>query len=77
MATVNFSVPNDVKNEFNKLFADENKSAILADLMRQAIEERKRARRRAAAVEKILALHKTAPPATKAEIEKARQALRK
>ena len=42
MATVNFSVPVDVKNAFNKAFEGENKSAVLAMLMRQAVEERKR-----------------------------------
>ena len=30
MATVNFSVPADVKNAFNKAFEGENKSAVLA-----------------------------------------------
>ena len=41
MATVNFSVPEYVKQEFNQLFATENKSAILTQLMLQAIEARK------------------------------------
>ena len=38
MATVNFSVPEDIKQEFNRVFAGPNKSAIVADLLRQAIE---------------------------------------
>lgn len=33
-----FSVPEDVRREFNALFENENKSAILTQLMRQAIE---------------------------------------
>ena len=37
MATVNFSVPDDVKQEFNELFSSENKSAVLTALMREAI----------------------------------------
>ena len=36
MATVNFSVPDDVKDAFNETFKDRNKSAIVADLMREA-----------------------------------------
>jgi hypothetical protein len=32
MATVNFSVPDEVKMEFDKAFGDQNKSSIIADL---------------------------------------------
>ena len=36
MATVNFSVPDDVKTAFfDKAFGGQNKSAILAELMRR------------------------------------------
>ena len=34
MATVNFSVPDDVKSEFDRFFGDQNKSAVIAELMR-------------------------------------------
>jgi len=51
MATVNFSVPEHVKQEFNQLFATENKSAILTQLMLQAIEARKQQQRRAVVIE--------------------------
>jgi predicted nucleic acid-binding protein len=57
MATVNFSVPDDVKDAFNKAFKGENKSAILARLMRDAVEERKRQKRRTTAINAILRLH--------------------
>lgn len=40
MGTVNFSVPCDVKKAFNEAFEGENKSAILTQLMRQAVEAR-------------------------------------
>jgi len=36
MATVNFSVPDDVKKAFNKAYAQQNKSAVIADLTRDA-----------------------------------------
>ena len=38
MATVNFSVSDEVKKEFNKTFKGQNKSAILTRLMQQAIQ---------------------------------------
>lgn len=59
MATMNFSVPPDVKKAFDRTFAKENKSAVLTDLMRQAVEERRRRRRRARAITALLALRKT------------------
>ena len=34
MSTVNFSVPEDIKNAFNTVFEGQNKSAVIADLMR-------------------------------------------
>jgi hypothetical protein len=58
MATVNFSVPSDVKDAFDKAFRRQNKSAVLTDLMRQAVEERRRRQRRAKVVEQLLALRK-------------------
>ncbi len=58
MATVNFSVPPDVKEAFNKAFRRQNKSAVLTELMRQAVDERRRRQRRAKAVEKLLTLRK-------------------
>lgn len=38
MATVNFSVPNEVKRAFDWAFEGENESAAIARLMRQAAE---------------------------------------
>lgn len=40
MATVNFSVPDEVKTAFDKAFGDQNKSSIIAELMRRAVRER-------------------------------------
>ena len=74
MATVNFSVPDDVKQAFNRTFAGQNKSSVLTQLMRQAIEERKRQRRRAAAIDALLKLRRRQRPASEREVRKARQA---
>ena len=46
MATVNFSVPDDIKAEFDRVFGSQNKSAVIADLMRRAIAEVKQRKRR-------------------------------
>ena len=46
MATVNFSVPDDLKAEFDRVFGGQNKSAVIADLMRKAVAEVKRRKRR-------------------------------
>lgn len=46
MATVNFSVPDEVKVAFDKAFSGQNKSAVVAELMRRAVRESvQRARR--------------------------------
>ena len=74
MATVNFSVPEDVKQAFNETFADENKSAVLTRLMREAIEERQRMRRRAAAIDALLKLRKRQRPVSSRELRRAREA---
>lgn len=73
MATVNFSVPDPVKKAFNKAFAGENKSAVLARLMHQAVEERRRQNRRSAAIDALLKLRGRAKPASDAAIRRARR----
>lgn len=72
MATVNFSVPSDVKEAFDKAFGRQNKSAVLTELMRQAVEERRRRRRRALVVEKLLALRKRTRRVTNKAVRAAR-----
>lgn len=74
MATVNFSVPDDVKQAFNKAFAGENKSGVLTRLMRQAVEARRRERRRAAAIDALLKLRSGQRPASDRDVRRARQA---
>lgn len=73
MATVNFSVPDEVKAEFNALFAGENKSALLTALMRQAIEDRRRQQRRAAAIDALLELRAEQQPKSDQQIRSARE----
>lgn len=55
MATVNFSIPDDVRKAFNKAFARKNKSAVIADLMREAVQCQQRLKARRQALRRIAA----------------------
>jgi len=74
VATVNFSVPDEVKDKFNRAFARENKSNIIARLMMQAVEERRMQRQRARAIDAILRRRRTQKPVTNSQIRAARVA---
>ncbi len=74
MATVNFSVPDEVKDQFNRAFARENKSQVVARLMMQAVEERRAQRERARAVNALLKLRRTRKPMTIKQFTEARRA---
>jgi predicted transcriptional regulator len=74
MATVNFSVPDDVKAAFNRTFARRNKSAIIAELMRKAVEEAKQQKRRAEAIKQLTAGRARRRLVTDEEIRAAREA---
>ena len=74
MATVNFSVPEDVKQAFNETFQGQNKSAIIADLMREAVERAERKQHHHRAIVRILERRKNAPTLTEEEIRAAREA---
>jgi hypothetical protein len=77
MSTVNFSVPEDVKQAFHAAFAGQNKSAVITALMREAVERRAREARHQAAVETILAAHASGaaalPRVTEAQFRQARE----
>jgi len=74
MATVNYSVPDEIKKRFNSIFAHQNKSHIIAELMKQAIEEHGRQQRRAHAIDALLKLRSKQKPKTTQAIRKARHA---
>ena len=73
MSTVNFSVPDNVKTLFNTTFAHKNKSAIIAELMLEAVEREKQAARRSEAIDRLLALRDRTPPVSEEEIRQARE----
>lgn len=72
MATVNFSVPDEVKAKFNRAFARENKSGIIARLMMQAVEERRTQETRARAIDSLLRRRRRQKPVSDHEIRAAR-----
>jgi metal-responsive CopG/Arc/MetJ family transcriptional regulator len=73
MSTVNFSVPEDVKQAFNETFQGQNKSAIIAGLMREAVERAERKQRHHRAIARILDRHKKAPSMTEEDLRAARE----
>jgi hypothetical protein len=73
MATVNFSVPDDVKVAFNATFCKENKSAIIAALMREAVDRAQRKDRARQAATRILERRESAPIVSTAECREARE----
>jgi hypothetical protein len=76
MATVNFSVPDEIKQAFNRAFAGRNKSAVIAELMMRAVEEERQAGVRARAMDELLARRAERPSAGRREVEHARDEAR-
>ena len=76
MATVNFSVPDEVKEAFNAAFKGKNKSAVIAGLMMKAVDEARTQRRRAQAIRRILARRSRRRPVSNEAIRAARRELR-
>ena len=72
MATMNFRVPDDVKTAFERAFAGRNKSAILTDLMRKAVDQQAQQRRRTKAVRRLLSLRRRLPPVRDRAVRAAR-----
>jgi metal-responsive CopG/Arc/MetJ family transcriptional regulator len=72
MSTVNFSIPEDVKDAFNATFEGQNKSAVIADLMREAVERAQSQQRGKDAFQRILARRQYAPSVTETQFRIAR-----
>lgn len=77
MATVNYSVPENIKREFNKTFSRDNKSHIIAGLMQRAIDEHKMQQQRKKAINKLLALRDELPKHSADELLRLRKEGRK
>jgi hypothetical protein len=73
MPTVNFSVPQDVKDAFNAVFKGQNKSAVITDLMQEAVARALRHLDHRSAVDRILARRTQAPLVTESQFQVARE----
>jgi hypothetical protein len=73
MATMNFSIPENVKERFNQTFANANKSAVVTKLLEEAIEHAERKQRSEAAAQRILAGFPNRTPITEEEFRQARE----
>lgn len=73
MATVNFSVPDDVKAAFDAAFAGRNKSGVIADLMRRAVLEAARQQRRERLFAELSEARALRPTVTSAQVRAARE----
>ena len=73
MSTMNFSVPDDVKEAFNEAYKGQNKSAVIAELMREAVERAQRKQRSHEAISRVLDRRKHAPALTDEELRAARE----
>jgi len=73
MATMNFSVPEDVKERFNKTFANANKSAVVTQLLEEAIERVERKRKCDEAIHRIIAGFAERTTVTEEELRQARE----
>jgi rRNA-processing protein FCF1 len=74
MATVNFSVPEEVKASFNEVFSQQNKSAVIAELMLEAVERARSRQRSRDAISNILGRRDEAPVLSDAAFRQAREA---
>jgi hypothetical protein len=77
MGTMNFSIPDDVKDKFNAAFEGKNKSAVITRLMVRAIEEEERTRRSQGFVERLRQIRARSRPVSEDDVRRAREELRK
>lgn len=73
MATVTFSVPDEIEEAFQETFANENRNAIIARLMKEAVDDRKRQEPQAVAIDALSELRRKQRPASDKEIARARR----
>jgi len=73
MGTVNFSIPDDVRQAFNEAFAGQNKSAVVAELMREAVERAAQRQRSRSAIDRIVRRRAGAPARSNERLREARE----
>lgn len=70
---MNFSIPDAIKDAFNREFSGHNKSAVVARLMQQAVAEAERQRRRETVFQELTAGRAERPTLTDAQLHDARE----
>ena len=74
MATVNFSIPEDVRDRFNRAVEGRNKSQSVVELLLRAIAEEAINNQRIKAIDALLPRRAQRPVIALKEVRKARQA---
>ena len=77
VATVHFSIPDEVKELFDSAFAGQNRSAVIAKLMRDAAEHELSLRRRRKAVAEVLRERTATAPVSADRVHEALEELRR
>jgi hypothetical protein len=76
MATVNYSIPDEVKELFNTAFIGRNRSAVVSELMRQAAEHELLLRRRQEAIDAVLEERINLTPVARLAVEESLREIR-
>lgn len=74
MAIVKFSVPESIKSAFNKQFKGNTKSAVIASLMRQAVEDAQIRSKRSRAIRDLMGMRLKIKPMADGEFRRVREA---
>jgi hypothetical protein len=77
MATVNYSIPDGVKELFNTAFTGRNRSAVVSELMRQAAEHELFLRRRQEAIDALLEERSNLTPLARQAVEESLREIRR
>ena len=73
VSTVNYSVPEEIKKTFNAVFKGQNKSAIIAGLMQEAVLREQRRSKNQETYRRILERRQTTPRITEEQFRLARE----
>ena len=76
MASVIFSIPDEVNEAFDRVFANRNRDEVLADLMRKAVAEMQQKTRRQEAFRRLTEKRAERPGLNDDEIRDARSEAR-
>ncbi len=72
MSTVQFTVADDVIDDFKKLFREDKQNAVIEKLMRQIISEAKQQHKRQQAFQLLTERRSSRPSITNVELEQTR-----